>query len=278
MTTIKLSEQITFLRKKHRLTQEELANALGVTNHAVSKWESGQCCPDIQLLPAISRLFGVSVDELLSCSTTETLGTLCSKIKNFFVDLPPKEALESAYHLAALLHEAAISDGYKTYIPWQEKDYSTDDISSWGLSLCSEPEGSTGRSGRSIFFSLGKGVPSPTPAQLHGLSLTLKRFSDLRILKVMYVLHSLSIKDSGFHLTAGETSSTAQLSPSLGADYSSADEIAALAQLSVEDTRIALEQLPLLIKEEHGRLLYRLDDSFCHVPLLLSFLFQFYSL
>ncbi|MBP3608853.1 MAG: hypothetical protein J6J42_00790 [Lachnospiraceae bacterium] len=79
----------------------------------------------------------------------------------------------------------------------------------------------------------------------------------------MYVLHGLSIKDSGLQLTA---------------DYSSTDEIAALAQLSVEDTRIALEQLPLLIKEEHGRCLYRLDDSFCHVPSLLSFLFQFYSL
>ena len=48
MTTIKINEQIAFLRKQKGLTQEELANALGVTNQAVSKWESAQCCPTLQ--------------------------------------------------------------------------------------------------------------------------------------------------------------------------------------------------------------------------------------
>ena len=51
MTTIKINEQIAFLRKQKGLTQEELAGVLGITNQAVSKWESAQCCPDIQLLP-----------------------------------------------------------------------------------------------------------------------------------------------------------------------------------------------------------------------------------
>ena len=65
MTAIKINEQIAFLRKKKGLTQEELANALGVTNQAVSKWESAQCCPDINLLPLIADFFGVSIDELM---------------------------------------------------------------------------------------------------------------------------------------------------------------------------------------------------------------------
>lgn len=76
MTTIKINEQIAFLRKQKGLTQEELANALGVTNQAVSKWESSQCCPDIQLLPEIARLFNVSVDELIGytpASATEDI-------------------------------------------------------------------------------------------------------------------------------------------------------------------------------------------------------------
>ena len=154
MTTIKINEQIAFLRKQKGLTQEELANALGVTNQAVSKWESAQCCPDILLLPDIAKLFDVSVDELLGYKTTNGLGDICLKIKDYFSALPEKAAFESAYRLAALLHEAASTDGYKNSVPWKEKDYSVDEVSSWGLSVCSEPEGSTGRKNNSIFFHL----------------------------------------------------------------------------------------------------------------------------
>lgn len=67
MTEIKINEQIAFLRKQKGLTQEDLANALGVTNQAVSKWESAQCCPDIQLLPAIAKLFGVPAERVKDC-------------------------------------------------------------------------------------------------------------------------------------------------------------------------------------------------------------------
>ena len=65
MENFRLNEQIAFLRKAKGTTQEELAKALGVTNQAVSKWESSQCCPDIQLLPDIADYFGVSIDYLL---------------------------------------------------------------------------------------------------------------------------------------------------------------------------------------------------------------------
>ena len=53
------------LREEKGLRQADVANALGVTNQAVSKWESAQCCPDIQLLPLISDYFEVSIDELM---------------------------------------------------------------------------------------------------------------------------------------------------------------------------------------------------------------------
>jgi len=59
-----LSEQITRLRKRSSLTQEQLASRLGVTYQAVSKWENGQSCPDISLLPVLSDIFGVTLDEL----------------------------------------------------------------------------------------------------------------------------------------------------------------------------------------------------------------------
>lgn len=255
MNIINMKEQITFLRKQKGLTQDELAKYLGVTNQAVSKWENGQCCPDIQLLPELAKLFEVSVDELLGYKETKGLGDICLNLKDYFVSLPEKEAFENAYRLAALLHEIAVTDGYKKFTPWQEKDYSTDNISLWGLSICSEPEGSTGRMADSVFFSLGKEFQTPSISQLYELSLNMERFSDLRVLKTMYALHELTIAD--FDL------------------YVSVAEIAERAKLQPEETRQALEKLPVTVKEEKGELLYRLEGAFCHMPALLTFLFKF---
>ena len=57
---------ISALRKKNGLTQAELAEKLNISNKTVSKWENGQGYPDIVHLPMISKLLGVSVDDLLS--------------------------------------------------------------------------------------------------------------------------------------------------------------------------------------------------------------------
>ena len=63
---IEMGAKIRQLRQGCGLTQEELGNELGVSPQAVSKWESGATLPDIQLLPELSALFGVSIDELFS--------------------------------------------------------------------------------------------------------------------------------------------------------------------------------------------------------------------
>lgn len=59
-----LGNKIAEHRKEKGMTQEGLANVLGVSNQAVSKWEANQTCPDIQLLPQIADLFGVTLDSL----------------------------------------------------------------------------------------------------------------------------------------------------------------------------------------------------------------------
>ena len=59
-----LGEKIAAFRKQNNITQEALAQKLGVTNQAVSKWESDQCCPDVTLLPKIADIFGISIDTL----------------------------------------------------------------------------------------------------------------------------------------------------------------------------------------------------------------------
>ena len=60
-----LGKRIMRNRKKLGLTQDQLAEKLGVTAQAVSKWENDQSCPDISMLPRLAEIFGVSTDELL---------------------------------------------------------------------------------------------------------------------------------------------------------------------------------------------------------------------
>lgn len=60
-----LGRRIARLRLEHGMTQERLAGELGVTAQAVSKWENDLSAPDISLLPALAKTFGVSVDQLL---------------------------------------------------------------------------------------------------------------------------------------------------------------------------------------------------------------------
>ena len=59
-------EKLQYLRKQNQWTQEQLAEQLYVSRTAVSKWESGKGYPNIESLKAISKIFGVSIDELLS--------------------------------------------------------------------------------------------------------------------------------------------------------------------------------------------------------------------
>ena len=60
-----IGEKIKKMRRDRSLTQEEMAAHLGISFQAVSKWERGDGLPDITLLPALSRYFGVTADELL---------------------------------------------------------------------------------------------------------------------------------------------------------------------------------------------------------------------
>lgn len=61
---IKIGNNIKNLRKRDNRTQEDVANALGITFQAVSRWESGLAYPDMELVPSIANYFGISIDEL----------------------------------------------------------------------------------------------------------------------------------------------------------------------------------------------------------------------
>lgn len=90
---MKLSEKIINLRKARNMSQEELAEQLGVSRQAVSRWEVGSALPDASNILQLSKLFGVSADYLLnddykaetptpikSKTVTSVAGTLAKKI------------------------------------------------------------------------------------------------------------------------------------------------------------------------------------------------------
>jgi transcriptional regulator with XRE-family HTH domain len=78
---IVLAANILKYRKKSGLSQEELANKLGVTFQAVSKWENAKAAPDIAFLPIMADVFGCHIDELFSREVkTEIHYDHCAKL------------------------------------------------------------------------------------------------------------------------------------------------------------------------------------------------------
>lgn len=63
-----LSENLFHLRKRNKMTQEQLANELSVSRQAVAKWETGETTPDISNCLALAKLFDVSLDDLVNYS------------------------------------------------------------------------------------------------------------------------------------------------------------------------------------------------------------------
>ena len=60
-----LGKRIASLRKEKNLKQEDLAQMLNISPQAISKWENDLTCPDISILPELSKILNVSIDELL---------------------------------------------------------------------------------------------------------------------------------------------------------------------------------------------------------------------
>lgn len=65
MKEIKIGENLIWLRHEKRITQEQLADFIGVTKASVSKWENGLSYPDIETLPRLATFFDVSLDDLM---------------------------------------------------------------------------------------------------------------------------------------------------------------------------------------------------------------------
>lgn len=65
MNTNIISSSLKFLRKSYHFTQDELAEKLDISRQAVSKWESGATVPDLEVLLKLSKLYGITINEIL---------------------------------------------------------------------------------------------------------------------------------------------------------------------------------------------------------------------
>lgn len=70
MNTKIIAGYLQFLRKSHHYTQEDLARKLNLSRQAVSKWETGTTIPDLDVLLALSKLYGITINDILEPQIT----------------------------------------------------------------------------------------------------------------------------------------------------------------------------------------------------------------
>lgn len=187
---IQIHKQISFLRKQNGLTQENLAKSLGVTNQTVSKWESGQCCPDIQLLPAIAEFFHVSVDALLGYEPVDTTENLILALQSKINSLPHGEDAAFTCRAAHALHAIYLSKGMAPVNPGWDAEDAIEHAGSgeWGYSCTNIPEITTVMRQNSVFFSDNKNFRLSNRAIRHVASVA-HAFGNVNCLKAASALY-----------------------------------------------------------------------------------------
>ncbi len=102
MKQLQLAANIADLRHEHKITQDELAEFLGVTKASISKWENEQSYPDITLLPKLAAYFDISIDQLLGYKaqmTKEKIKEYYHELASDFARLPFEEVMTKTKEL-----------------------------------------------------------------------------------------------------------------------------------------------------------------------------------
>lgn len=245
---MKINDNLAFLRKQRGITQEEAAQAFHVSNQAVSKWESGNCCPDMELIPDICRFYGVSADWLLGMEEEkQTYEQVYDSVRRMFVQSDREKTYSLAAALAGLLHEACTTCGYREEARWNtEKRREPEENGSWGYSMTYVPQGVTVRRGGAIFIADSRNERPVEQKTLRAAAEMLGRLADTRRLRVFYGVYDL---------TAGNEET-----------WVSTEEIARCCAMTEETVAEILYEIPVL--EENGK--YRLDGNLMHIAPMLK--------
>lgn len=115
MNMEKVGTYLASLRKGRDMTQQQVADVLGVSNKTVSKWESGAGLPDIAALPALAALYGVTADDILAGETRpRTCGDTPSEV-GLYLERRSERWFRVGYSVAVMLLAAWAAFPYTTW-------------------------------------------------------------------------------------------------------------------------------------------------------------------
>ena len=127
---LSLSENIRSLRKQRKMTQEKLAEALGVTVGAVYKWESGQSQPELNMLVNMADFFDISVDALLGYRIKDNrLESALERINTYCQSLDPAAITEAEKVLCKYPHSfRAVYDCAKVFLVYGSSSHDSQQL------------------------------------------------------------------------------------------------------------------------------------------------------
>ena len=123
MYECKIAEKLVELRTSKGVTQEDVAQSLSISNKTVSKWENGTSTPDLSMLVALSKYYGVTTDSILGLSEDKKQNTK-EEVRSLFEGLDRRESVLKAFETVKALVPAM----YGTVSKYNDDVYDKDNV------------------------------------------------------------------------------------------------------------------------------------------------------